>query len=87
MASATKVINEDREVGVDHYNKILTGDSKERPVILYINGCGIEGVLERQQLSISRISMLTARWVTVVCLLCGAPLIIIIIIIIVTRQH
>ncbi|KAJ5215347.1 uncharacterized protein N7498_001754 [Penicillium cinerascens] len=38
-----EVIIEDREVAVDSHNNILMGDSRERLVIVYTDGIGIEG--------------------------------------------
>ena len=38
-----EVIIEDREVAVDRHNQILMRDLRERPVILYTDGSGIEG--------------------------------------------
>lgn len=37
------MIIENREVAVDSHNNILMRDSRERPVILYTDGSGIEG--------------------------------------------
>ena len=38
-----EVIIEDREIAVERHNQILTKDSRERPLILYTDGSGIEG--------------------------------------------
>ena len=38
-----EVIIEDREVAVSHHNQILTKDPRERPLILYTDGSGIDG--------------------------------------------
>ena len=38
-----EVIIEDRDIAVDRHNQILMRDSRERPVILYTDGSGIEG--------------------------------------------
>ena len=56
-----EVIIEDKEVAVERHNQILTKDSRERHVILYTDGSGIEARVGAAAIVDLRNNMPTAR--------------------------